>query len=126
MKFGKYPYSSGSSFYHITWRVPDLEGQFCPILGQEKDEFLATTIQTFSDENILNQFYICLCVQVFNQLFCLLFKFSLKYILITNFKNPMMAVYNSKTVNDSCSEQSTSKYMMVVLLLNYFDNQKIL
>ena len=47
-------------------------------------EFLSTTVKTLFDENIPNQSYVRLCVQIFNQLFCLLFKLLLKYILINN------------------------------------------
>ena len=45
------------------WRVSDFGDQFCPIFGQEKDEFLTTTVKTLFDENSSNQLYICLCVQ---------------------------------------------------------------
>ena len=59
---------------------------FCPILGQDKDELRMMTIRTLFDENISKQFYIRLCVKIFNELFCLLFKLLLKYILSNNFK----------------------------------------
>ena len=100
-----------------------------PYLWTIKDEFLATTGRKFFDENILKQFYKNLCVQVFNQLFCLLFKLLLNYILINTLKNylprtltyihmklPMMAVFNIQTATDGGSSQSKSKYTMVVLL----------
>ena len=88
---------------------------FCPILGQDKDELRMMTIRTLFDENISKQFYIRLCVKIFNELFCLLFKLLLKYILINTFKNfllgtltymrmklPMLVVLNSQTADGEC------------------------
>ena len=96
--------------------VPDFGGWFCPIFGQEKYEFLAMTVRTFSDENSSNQFYIRLYVQIFNNLFCLLRELLFNYILINTFKTflphtlsyihtklPMMAIRNSETADDSRS-----------------------
>ena len=50
--------------------VPNFGGQVCPIFGQEKYEFLTTTVRTLLGENSLTQFYIRLSVQMFN---CFLF-----------------------------------------------------
>ena len=85
---------------------------FLPYFWTRKYEFLATTVRTLFNENIMNQFYIRLCVKIFNQLFCLLFKLLLKYILISTFKNylpriltymrtklPMVVIKNSKIPN---------------------------
>ena len=71
----------------------------------KKDDFLVTTVITSFDENSLNQFYIHLCVQIFNHFFVFLFKSLLKYLLINTYKKylprtlmymrtkmPMMAV----------------------------------
>ena len=101
----------------------------CPIFGQEKDSFLATTVRKLFDENISNQFYLRISFQVFNQLLCFMFKILLNDILINNFniyllciltcmrmKLPMMAVLSSQTANDGHSKQSDLKYTMVVLL----------
>ena len=38
---------------HCPRRVPYFGGWFCPIFGQEKDEFLTTTVITLFDENSL-------------------------------------------------------------------------
>ena len=111
------------------WKVPYFRGQFCPIFGQEKYEFLATTIITLFDENSLNQFYIRLCVKLYNLLYCLLLETLLKYILINILKNkllsklthmrtqfPIMTVENSQTANDGRLKQSNFKYTTMVLL----------
>ena len=39
------------------WLVPDFGDWFLPIFGQEKYDFLATTVGIKFDENSLNQFY---------------------------------------------------------------------
>ena len=60
--------------------VPDLLGQFWPIFVKLEEEFFATTVESLFDENISYQFYISLYVQIFNLLFCFLFKLSVKYV----------------------------------------------
>ena len=90
------------------------------------------TVRTLSDEKSSNQFYIHICVQIFNQLFCLLLKLLLNYIFINTFKHYLprtlthipiklriLAVQNSQTADDGHSKQSNSIYTTVVLLLNY-------
>ena len=107
----------------IFWR------SILPIFGQEKYEFSETTAITFFNENSSNQFYMHLCVQIFNQFLLLLFKLLLKYILIQNLKKhllrtstymrtklPIMAVQNSQIDYASRSKQSNFKYTKVVLL----------
>ena len=37
--------------------VPNFGGEFYPIFGQAKDDYLATTVRTLFDENNYNQFY---------------------------------------------------------------------
>ena len=69
-----------------TQLVPDFGGQFPPIFGQEKDEFLAMTVRIVSDVDSLNHFYIRLCVKIFNQFFFCLVKTLLKYIFIITSK----------------------------------------
>ena len=44
--------------------VPYLGVQFFPILVQVEEEFFATTVRSFFDENGLNKFYICIIVVV--------------------------------------------------------------
>ena len=101
--------------------VPDFGGQFYPIFGQVEDDFLLWTLDDFLKKSF-NQFYILLCVQILNQLFCLWFKLLLDYLLIKTFKKiqrthsvifrrnyqllpfqtvkmPTMAVQNSQTLN---------------------------
>ena len=51
---------------HCSRPFPYFGGQFCPIFGQEKVEFLPTTVRTLFNKNSLNQFYIRLCVKIFN------------------------------------------------------------
>ena len=73
---------------NITRLVPDFGGRFWPIFGQAKEEFFAPTVELFFDEKSQNQFYIRLCVQIFNVLFYFLFKLLWKYIYIfTPLKN---------------------------------------
>ena len=76
---------------------------FWPVFGQAAEDFFATTIISLFDEKSFNQFYIRLCVQVLNMLFCLLFKLLFKYILFYTFKNSStvnIEVYVDVTAND--------------------------
>ena len=43
-------------------QVPDFGGIFCPILGQEKDEFLSRTVSAQFDENSSNKLNIDIIV----------------------------------------------------------------
>ena len=52
-----------------TGLVPDFGGQFCPIFGQEKYEFLYRTIRKWFDENSLNQLYIHIIVVVIRYIY---------------------------------------------------------
>ena len=61
---GKYP-----TIVVCSWLIPDFGGWFTPTFGQEKYEFLQTTVITLFDKNSSYQFYIRLCVKIFNQLF---------------------------------------------------------
>ena len=69
---------------------PISEVYFALIFWQEKYEFLATTVGKLFNENSPNQFHIPLCVQIFNQLYCLLFKLSFKYIFINTLKKYLL------------------------------------
>ena len=73
------------SLYICTSLVPDFGGRFCPIFGQAEEEFFYTNVRSLFDEKNSNKFYICLCVQILNWLFCLLFKLLMVYILISTF-----------------------------------------
>ena len=85
-------------------------------------------VRTFFNENIPNQFYIPLYVQIFN-IFVFLLKRILNYIFINSFKNylprklmymrtksPMMDVLNSQTAKYGRSKHLNFKYTTVVLL----------
>ena len=69
----------------LLWLVPYFGSRFCPIFGQEKDEFLVTTVRSLFDRNGFNQFYMRIFVQIFNRLFCLFLKPLLKYTFINIF-----------------------------------------
>ena len=58
----------GLDWFHI------LEVNFALFFAQAEDEFLSAAVKLLFDGNISNQFYIRPCLQIFNQLFCLLFK----------------------------------------------------
>ena len=59
-----------------------LEVNFSPVSEKNIYELLTMTVRTLFGENSSNQFYIRLCVQIFNRLFFLLFELLLKYIKI--------------------------------------------
>ena len=50
----------------------DFRGRFWPISGQAEEDCLATTVRSLFDKKSLNQFYICLFVQIPNRFFCYL------------------------------------------------------
>ena len=99
----------------LIWRVPDFGGWFFPICGQEKYKFLLTNARTLLNEHILNQFYIRICVQIFNQLFCLLFKLLLRYVLITTFKSIYSAHWHICILNCQWCPFKTAKLTMTAI-----------
>ena len=114
-------------YYCCKWLVPNFWGQICPIFGQEKYGFLTTTIIILLYVNSSNQFNTHLCVQIFNQFYCLLIKLLFKYIFINKFLKLFTThihVYTYKTDDDGRSKQSNFKYTIVVLLWNYCEYQK--
>ena len=97
--------------YWPIWQVPNFGGQFCPIFGQEKDEFLATTVITFSVKRFRISFtYVYEFQYSISCFVCCLQYYEIIY-LSTPFKKtctltymhtklPMMDVKNSQT--DDC------------------------
>ena len=54
--------------------VTYLGGQSWPIFGQKKSEFFNTVVQSLFNKKSSNQFYIRIYIQIYDILFCFLFK----------------------------------------------------
>ena len=76
-------------FWSYNWLIPYFGGRFFPISGQAEKASFATTVRSLFNENILNQFYIHLCAQIFD--FFWLVKILLMYTLIHTFKKYLPA-----------------------------------
>ena len=85
----------------ISGLVPYFGGQFWPIYGQEEEEFFATMFWSLFDEKSLNQFYIHLCVQILNLLFCLFLKIFSKDILLYTSKKYIPHIQVNAGVTDN-------------------------
>ena len=105
--------------FGTTWKllVPYLRGKSWPIFEKSQKEFFDTTVRSLFDENSLSQFYIRLCVQIFNLLFFLFLKLLLNHIFFYTFEKVFTAhieVYADATTNGGHLKQSNSNYRMVV------------
>ena len=72
-----------------------------------------TTNKSLFDKKKSNQFYICLCIKIFNILFCLLFKLFSKYILFNTLQKVFTAhieIYEDATANDGYPKQSNCRW----------------